>query len=117
MTLDPKTVSDFARRQGINEDDFSALLQTGEAVTYPAGEYLYHESSPRLWLGIVLEGEVEIIRGSNARTVTIATLVNGALISEGTILDDTPHAGSAVTRRGAVVWQIPKQALDLTRVE
>ncbi|MES2920027.1 MAG: aspartate ammonia-lyase [Verrucomicrobiota bacterium] len=117
MKLDPTTVSSFARRLGINEDDFSALIQQGETITYPAGEYLYHESSPRQWLGIVLEGEVEIIRGSNARTVTVATLLAGALISEGTILDDSPHAGSAVTRRGAEVWQITRQALELARVE
>jgi hypothetical protein len=33
MKLDPTTVSSFARRLDINEDDFSALIQQGEAVT------------------------------------------------------------------------------------
>ena len=42
-----------------------------------------------------LEGEVEIVRGAAGRSVTLATLVPGAVFGEGVMLDDSPHSGSA----------------------
>jgi len=41
----------------------------------------------------------------------------GAILSEGVMLDDTPHGTSAVTHQGATVWQIPRAALEKTRQE
>ena len=87
----------------------------GSEVTYAPGHFLFHESTPRTWLGILLAGDVEIIRGAQARTVTLATLVPGALFSEGVLLDESPHATSGVTRKGATVWQIPRPSLEKVR--
>ncbi len=117
MKLDSSTISTAAIRLGIPAEELSALIQQGEVVSYEAGQYLYHESTPRLWLGIVLEGEVEITRGAQARSVQLARLVNGALISEGVLLDDSPHTGSAMTPKGASVWQISRAALDLVKAD
>ena len=108
MSLNLDTIAAAAQRIGIATEDLAAIVQQGSAVSYGAGDYLFHESTPRDWLGIVLEGEVEIVRGAQARTVTLATLVPGAVFSEGVMLDDSPHATSAVTRQGARVWQIPR---------
>lgn len=117
MYLNPETIADTAKRSGISIDDLTAILQQGTTVAYQAGDYLFHESTPRQWLGIVLEGDVEIVRGAQARTTTLATLVPGALFSEGVVLDDSPHSSSAVTRKGTSVWQMNRSALEQVRHE
>jgi len=115
MSLNLDTVAAAAKRIGIATEDLAAVVQQGSAVTYQAGDYLFHESTPREWLGIVLEGEVEIVRGAQARTTVLATLVPGAVISEGVMLDDSPHASNAVARQGAKVWQIKRAILEEAR--
>jgi aspartate ammonia-lyase len=115
MSLPLETIAAAARRIGIVTDDLAAVVQMGSAESYAPGEYLFHESTPREWLGIVLDGDVEIIRGTQARTTTLATLVPGAIFSEGVMLDDSPHAASAVTRQGARVWKISRNALEQIR--
>ena len=117
MFLNPDTIAAAAKRTGISAGDLTAALQLGDAVSYNAGDYLFHESTPRQWLGIVTEGEVEVVRGAQARSTALATLTMGALLSEGVLLDDSPHATSAVTRQGATVWQIPRTALEQMRVD
>jgi aspartate ammonia-lyase len=117
MNLDPDTISAAARRIGITHEDLAAVVRRGIAVTYLAGDYLYHESTPREWLGMILDGEVEIIRGAHARTTILAVLVPGALLAEGVMLDDSPHATNAVVRKTATVWQIPRAALEEVRAE
>jgi aspartate ammonia-lyase len=117
MPLDLTTIATAAKRTGVSTEDLAAVVQQGNAVAYAAGDFLYHESTPRLWLGIVLEGEVEIERGAQARSTTLATLVPGAAFSEGVMLDDSPHTASARTRQGARVWQIPRAALEAVRTE
>ena len=53
------------------------LWASGHCWSYKAGDYLYHESTPRLWMGIVEEGEVEIVRGLHGSSVRLATLIPG----------------------------------------
>jgi aspartate ammonia-lyase len=80
-------------------------VQQGSAVPYQAGDYLFHESTPREWLGSCSKAKSRSSAGAGAH-VTLATLVPGAVFSEGVMLDDSPHASSAVTRQGAKVWKI-----------
>jgi aspartate ammonia-lyase len=101
MPLDLSTIAIAAQRIGIETEVLAAIVQQGAKAKYGAGDFLFHESTPREWLGIVLEGEVEIVRGAQARTTTLITLVPGAVFSEGVMLDASPHASSAVTRQGA----------------
>jgi aspartate ammonia-lyase len=44
-------------------------------------------------------------------------MVPGALVSEGVMLDDTPHSTRAFTPHGARVWQISKDRLETVRME
>src|SRR5262245_23405427 len=112
MKLDSQTIADTAQRIGIKAEELAAVLQRGSAVTYNGGDYLFHESTPRQWLGLVTEGEVDLVRGQHGNSVLIGVAQPGAVLSEGVMLDDTPHGTSAVTRQGATVWQIPRAELD-----
>jgi aspartate ammonia-lyase len=117
MKLEPKTIADAAQRMGLRTEELSSVVQRGSAVNYRGGDYLFHESTPREWLGIVLEGDVELLRGQHGKTVRIGLAQPGAVLSEGVLLDETPHGTSAVTRQGASVWQINRAALESVRSE
>ena len=117
MSLPLDTIAAAEQRIGIATEDLAAIVHQGSVATYEAGGFLFHESTPREWLGIVLDGEVEIDRGAQARTVTLATLTPGAIFGEGILLDESPHSASAVTRQGARIWKISRAALEQVRAE
>jgi aspartate ammonia-lyase len=117
MKLDSNTIADAAQRIGIQPEELAAVLQRGTAVAYQAGDYLFHESTPRQWLGLVLEGEIDLVRGQHGNSVLIGLAQPGAILSEGVMLDDTPHATSARTHQGAKIWQIPRADLEKVRAE
>jgi len=47
-----------AKTMGIPVAELSALIQKGQGVSYEGGACLFHESTPREWMGIVVDGEV-----------------------------------------------------------
>jgi aspartate ammonia-lyase len=65
----------------------------------------------------VLQGEIDLVRGQQGQSVVVGVAQPGAIVSEGVMLDDTPHATSGVTRQGVKMWQIPRAALDTLRAE
>jgi aspartate ammonia-lyase len=107
-----KALKNAATVAGIDPEDLKSFFKKGETVVYQPGDWVFHESTPRLWAGIVLEGEVEIVRGLHGATTRVVVLRPGALIAESAFLDDLPHSTSAVTRNGAVIWQISRKDLD-----
>src|SRR5262249_22111209 len=56
-------------------------------------------------------------RGQHGHRTLIGTAQPGAILAEGVMLDDTPHATSAVTHRGVSVWQISRAELENVRAE
>ena len=106
MKPNETTTAEAAQRIGIKPEELAAVLQRGSAVSYKGGDYLFHESAPRQWIGLVIEGEVDLVRGQHGQSVLIGQAQPGAMLSEGVMLDDTPHGTSAVTRQGATVWQV-----------
>jgi aspartate ammonia-lyase len=117
MKLDLQTITAAAQRMGIQAEELAAVVQRGGPMAYKAGDYLFHESTPRLWLGVVMEGEVDLVRGQHGQSVVLGIAQPGAILSEGVMLDDTPHGTSAVTRQGVTVWQIARPELDKVRAE
>jgi aspartate ammonia-lyase len=64
-------------------------------------------------MGIVTAGEVEIVRGLHGRQTHLATLTDGALISEGILLDECAHSASAFARgAGTRVFQVSRAVLE-----
>jgi aspartate ammonia-lyase len=100
---------------GVRPEDLRSIVEKGEMKTYSAGAWLFHESSPRLWLGFVVEGEVDIVMGLHGKQVQLASLGRGAMIGEGVLLDDSAHSTGAYASKGALVYQIPKRELEAAR--
>ena len=44
-----------AKAVGVPVAELAAILDRGQSVTYDAGAFLFHESTPRQWFGIVVE--------------------------------------------------------------
>jgi aspartate ammonia-lyase len=110
-----------ARAMGIPVSELAAIVERGEAKAYEGGACLFHESTPREWLGIVTGGEVEIVRGLHGRRTHLATLSDGALIGEGVLLDECAHSSSAYARGnggggGATVHQVSRAVLEQVRI-
>jgi aspartate ammonia-lyase len=102
-SLDP-----IARAMGVPVAELESLVKKGKPVDYEAGACLFHESTPREWLGIVAGGEIEVVRGLHGTQTHLATLTEGALIAEGMLLDECAHSTSAFARGpGVRVVQIP----------
>ena len=117
MKLDSNTIAEAAQRIGIKPEEFAAVLQRGTAVDYRAGDYLFHESSPRQWIGLLIEGDVDLVRGQQGKSVLVGVVQPGAILSEGAMLNDTPHSTSARTHKGARVWQISRAEIEASRDE
>ena len=115
MSVLEKMITQAAIASEISPADLHLIASRGVRKTYAPGEYLFHESTPRLWAGIIEEGEVQIVRGLHGATTHISTLSQGAIIAEGALMDDLPHAASAFTRTGANVWQIDREVLQEVR--
>ncbi|MCU0595941.1 MAG: aspartate ammonia-lyase [Desulfobacterota bacterium] len=100
---------------GVRPEDLRGIAEKGELKTYDAGAWLFHESSPRLWIGFVVEGQVDIVRGLHGNQVHLASLGRGALIGEAALLDDSAHSTGAFAPKGAAVYQIPRRELEAVR--
>ncbi|MCE5334799.1 MAG: aspartate ammonia-lyase [Desulfobacteraceae bacterium] len=100
---------------GIDPKDLSGIVDHGIRMVYSAGEWLFHESMPRLWVGVVESGEVRLVRGLHGAEISLGTLGAGAMIAESTLLHDSAHSTSAFTPTGAVVLQVPRESLELLR--
>jgi len=112
-----KILQETAVRMGISKAELKNFFDRGEQQTYQAGDWLFHESTPRQWGGLVLNGDVEIVSGLHGRTRHLAVLSPGTLISEGAFLDDQPHANGAFTRQSAIVWQMSRDRIEAFRQE
>lgn len=115
MEIQRKIIERFSSISGLEIEDLTIFFEKGDVVNYQAGDWLYHESTPRRWAGLVMEGEVDIIRGRHGSTKRLTVLTPGAFLSESALLDELPHATSAFTRMGASILQISRENLDLMK--
>jgi len=114
MIVERSIIRQAAKTSGISEEDLAIFFSEGRQWVYQPNEWLFQESTPRQWAGIILDGEVELVRGLHGSSRHIATMVPGALISEGAFLDRDSHSNGAFTRGGATVWQIShKKILEI----
>jgi len=115
MIIEKSIIRQAAKASGISEEDLAVFLAEGTQRIYQANEWLFQQSTPRQWAGIILEGDIELVRGLHGSSRHIATMIAGALISEGAFLEGDSHSNGAFTRSGATVWQISRDRIDAFR--
>lgn len=115
MNIEKSILEQAEKGTGIDREDLKAFFSEGEKKVYQPNEWLFQESTPRLWAGIILEGDIELVRGLHGSSRHVATMIAGALISEGTFLEGDAHTNGAYTRNGATIWQIPREKIESYR--
>jgi aspartate ammonia-lyase len=77
---------------------------------YDSGTFIYHESQPRRFWGVLLRGSVVLEKGPRSRPRRLYTLEPGDSFGEGSLLDDYPHSSSARVLEEADVLELPREA-------
>jgi aspartate ammonia-lyase len=106
MKIIKSIIKQAAKASGISSEDLAIFFSEGEQREYKPNEWLFQESTPRRWAGIILEGDVELVRGLHGSSRHVGSMIAGALISEGAFLENDSHSNGGFTRNGATVWQI-----------
>jgi len=112
MNIENSLIRQASKASGISKEDLLVFFSEGEKKIYGPNEWLFQESTPRKWAGIILDGEVELVRGLHGSSRHIATMVPGALICEGAFLEGDSHTNGGFTRNGAEVWQISREKIE-----
>ena len=110
-------LKDLPPFSGLDQWTLHYLAGLAERKSYEPNDWLFHESTPRQWFGIVEQGEVRIVRGLHGQQTCLAILREGGILSEGFLLDDLPHSASSFTREGAIVVQFSRQAIDQAKMD
>ncbi len=113
----PTDINPLPGFEGLNDADRVFLAGLFTRRDYGPGEWLFHESTPRQWYGIVASGEVDLIIGLHGATKRVGTVTVGGALSQGLLVDDTPHVASGFTRDGASVLQLSKAHIERVREE
>lgn len=115
MQIESMILKQVTKTMGIREEELNSFFQEGEKREYTPNEWLFQESTPRQWAGIILKGEVSLVRGVHGSSRYLATMIEGSLISEGTFLEDDAHSNGAYTKNGATIWQISREKIAAYR--
>ena len=115
MTMLERVIAAAANAVGADPQDLRELATGARLREWQPGEWLFYESTPYKWTGIIEEGEVEIVRGPHGDEHLLDILGKGSMVSEGTMMGNTAHFASARTRTGARLWVITRETMDLVR--
>jgi len=100
---------------GFDAADLRFLAAYADVHTYKPGSWLFHESAPHQWFGVIVQGEVELVREFRGRTMRLGTAGVGAALGAGALSDTMPHAAGAYARAGAIVLRVSKVAVSELR--
>ncbi|MEP4079827.1 aspartate ammonia-lyase [Haloferula sp.] len=117
MKLTEELIQTHANAIGITPAELKSFVDLGEELVFAPGDYLFHESSPRQWFGFIMSGAVDLQRGLAGRSLTVARLVEGAIISESLLLDELPHTVSGLAHDEVRLWAIPKDRIRVFQEE
>lgn len=117
MEITEELVVRMADDMGVERDDLAHFVAFGERRRFGTGDFLFHESAPRRFFGIVLKGRINLQRGLAGRSVTIACLTEGAVIGETLFIDELDHSVSGFALEETEVWAVPRESIEAFREE
>ena len=117
MEITPELIQKVATSMEVPSAELEKFVALGEKRTWPKGDYLFHESTPRQFFGIVLSGKINLQRGLSGRNVTIACLTEGAVIGESLFIDELSHSVSGLALEDVEIWAIARDRIDAFRAE
>lgn len=97
---------------GLEDADLERLCQMISEVRLPAGSVLFTEGSQGDQAYIVKEGQVEIYKSANGRSVLLALIEPGEVIGEMSLLEAAPRSASGRARTDSTLLAIRYEQLD-----
>jgi signal transduction histidine kinase len=91
---------------GLPEADLDWLSAQAEPVLVRAGENLMEEGAPGDAAYVVVDGEFEVVKKSDAQSITIAVREPGEVIGEMALLDQAPRSATVRAVRESQVLKI-----------
>jgi aspartate ammonia-lyase len=101
----------------VTADELEYLASHARVLGYLPGTFIFHESQPRRFWGLVLKGKIELQKGPRGRPRVIFVMGPGSSYGEGGVLDDYPHSTSAFVVEPTEVFEIPREAIAKAAVE
>ena len=117
MEISSDQIARLASDMGVSKEDLARFASKGTKRTYAKGDYLFHQSAPRRFFGIVLSGRISLQRGLAGRNVTIACLTEGAMIGETLFIDELAHSLSGLALETTEIWAVDKEGIEQLRHE
>ncbi|MEX1181939.1 MAG: aspartate ammonia-lyase [Gemmatimonadota bacterium] len=102
--------TDLMRR--IDAAEIEYLAGFIRVLGYLPGTYIFHESQPRRFWGVVARGRVELQKGPRARPRVLYVMARGDTFGEGSLLDDYPHSTSALVLEPTEIVELPREAMQ-----
>jgi aspartate ammonia-lyase len=97
--------------------DLDRVAAACRVLGYLPGTWIFHESQPRRFWGLVLRGRIELQKGPRARPRVTAVLGPGDSFGEGALLDDYPHSTSAKVLEAVELVELPREAVQQLATE
>jgi aspartate ammonia-lyase len=117
MEITREQIERVATSMEVPLEELEKFVALGEKRTWLKGDYLFHESTPRRFFGIVLSGKINLQRGLSGRNITIACLTDGAVIGESLFIDELAHSVSGLALEDVEIWAIAREKIDAFRSE
>jgi len=95
----------------LTAEELERIAADGRVLGYLPGTYIFHESQPRRFWGLILKGRIELQKGPRARPRVLSVLGEGDSFGEGALLDDYPHSTSAQVVEPTEIFELPRTAL------
>ena len=95
-----------------SEDDFCSLLPYIDIIQFKPGEFIIREGERGGGLFIIVDGKVDINKGIEGDSVTIATLEKGDFFGETDIISEGPRMASAIAKTETSVANIKKEGME-----
>ncbi|HSJ10537.1 MAG TPA: aspartate ammonia-lyase [Longimicrobiales bacterium] len=95
----------------IDSADVEYLAGHVRALGYLPGAYIFNESQPRRFWGLITRGSVALEKGPRARPRVLYVMGTGDSFGEGSLLDDYPHSTSAQVLEPTEIIELPREAM------
>lgn len=96
----------------LSEEDLASICSVLTQLHLPAGNFLFHEGDLGNQAYLIQEGEIEIFKNSDGRSVLLAVRKAGELVGEMSLLEASPRNASGRARTDSQLFVIDHTVLD-----
>jgi CRP-like cAMP-binding protein len=93
---------------GVDVAKLKLLVLAAERNVYAADDVIIRQGEKSAFVGIILDGEVEVCRETDGASVSLARLVTGAIVGEIGVVLEVPTSSTVIARSTVAILEIDK---------